>query len=415
MMGESAPIQRWVQLAGYALIVGAALMVLSPFLVPLAWAAILAFATWRPYERVRRGLGGRAWLAAALMTTLVVLLVVIPAGLLSLALAAEAGRTFADFRLSALTLPAWFSAALGELPWFGPRLADRLVRALADPSALERWILANAGGWAAAVATAAGNVGRNALDAVLALFTLFFLYRDGPILVPQIQRALQGLGGERFAVMFQPLGETIRAVMYGTLFTALSQGLLAMLGYWAAGLRAPVLLGALTALLALTPAGAALVYVSASVWLLLDGRLVGFRILQLAYFMAPAYVANMAPPFVRYWKGWNRPISRRWLGTHKTVLGFVLGVVAATLTTLVQWLVAWSGSIVTYEDWPLLGVLFGAGAMAGDSAKSFFKRRLGVEPGRPWIPFDQLDFVLGALVLVAPRVAPAWADVVTIL
>src|SRR2546425_7819699 len=39
----------------------------------------------------------------------------------SLALAAEAGRTFADFRLSALTLPVWFSAALGELPWFGPR------------------------------------------------------------------------------------------------------------------------------------------------------------------------------------------------------------------------------------------------------------------------------------------------------
>src|SRR3989442_4598948 len=133
MMGESAPIERWVQLAGYALIVGAALMVLSQFLVPLAWAAILAFATWRPYERVRRGLGGRAWLAAALMTTLVVLLVVIPAGLLSLALAAEAGRTFADFRLSALTLPAWFSAALGELPWFGPLLADRLGRPSPDP------------------------------------------------------------------------------------------------------------------------------------------------------------------------------------------------------------------------------------------------------------------------------------------
>src|SRR2546430_2021293 len=32
------------------------------------------------------------------------------------------------------------------------------------------------------------------------------------------------------------------------------------------------------------------------------GRLVLRRALQLAYFMAPAYVANMAPPFVRYWK-----------------------------------------------------------------------------------------------------------------
>src|SRR5437667_1376582 len=145
------------------------------------------------------------------------------------------------------------------------------------------------------------------------------------------------------------------------------------------------------------------------------GRLVGYRALQLAYFMAPAYAANMAPPFVRYWKGWNRPISRRWLGTHKTVLGFVVGVLAAMLVTFAQWLLAWPGSIVRYEEWPLLGLLFGVGAMAGDSAKSFFKRRLGVEPGRPWIPFDQLDFVVGALVLVHTRVALTWTDVATIL
>src|SRR3989442_3268844 len=122
MMGESAPIQRWVQLAGYALIVGAALMVLSPFLVPLAWAAILAFATWRPYERVRRGLGGRARLAAALMTTLVVLLVVIPAGLLSLALPAQARRAVAGFPLSGPNPPAWVSAGLPELPPVRSRL-----------------------------------------------------------------------------------------------------------------------------------------------------------------------------------------------------------------------------------------------------------------------------------------------------
>src|SRR2546422_738814 len=144
-------------------------------------------------------------------------------------------------------------------------------------------------------------------------------------------------------------------------------------------------------------------------------RLVPCRALQLAYFRAPAYVANMAPPFVRYWKGWNRPISRRWLGEHKTVLGFVVGVLAAMLVTFAQWRLAWSGSIVAYEEWPLLGLLFGVGAMAGDSAKSFFKRRLGVEPGRPWIPFDQLDFVVGALVLVRTRVALTWADVATIL
>src|SRR2546429_4787268 len=109
MMGESAPIQRWVQLAGYALIVGAALMVLSPFLVPLAWAAILAFATWRPYERVRRGLGGRAWLPAPPMTTPVVLLVVIPPRLLSLPPPPAAAPPLADFPLSGPAPPAWVS------------------------------------------------------------------------------------------------------------------------------------------------------------------------------------------------------------------------------------------------------------------------------------------------------------------
>jgi CDP-2,3-bis-(O-geranylgeranyl)-sn-glycerol synthase len=53
--------------------------------------------------------------------------------------------------------------------------------------------------------------------------------------------------------------------------------------------------------------------------------------------------------------------------------------------------------------------------MAGDSAKSFFKRRLGIPPGSPWIPFDQLDFVLGAMILVAPRSALSLGDIAIVL
>ena len=50
------------------------------------------------------------------------------------------------------------------------------------------------------------------------------------------------------------------------------------------------------------------------------------RTFHLVYFMAPAYVANMSAPLIKYWTGWNRPISRRWLGSHKTVMGFAIGV-----------------------------------------------------------------------------------------
>jgi CDP-2,3-bis-(O-geranylgeranyl)-sn-glycerol synthase len=139
------------------------------------------------------------------------------------------------------------------------------------------------------------------------------------------------------------------------------------------------------------------------------------RVLQLLYFMAPAYAANMAPPFVRYWKGWNRPISERRLGSHKTVVGFALGVLAAVLVTFLQSRLAWEGAVVTYDGWLDLGARMGAGAMAGDSVKSFFKRRRGVAPGGTWIPFDQLDFVGGALLLAGWRAGLGWTDVAIIL
>ena len=45
-MADSSRSQRWVQWAGHALIIGATLLVVNPFLVAVGWAAILAFATW---------------------------------------------------------------------------------------------------------------------------------------------------------------------------------------------------------------------------------------------------------------------------------------------------------------------------------------------------------------------------------
>jgi CDP-2,3-bis-(O-geranylgeranyl)-sn-glycerol synthase len=140
------------------------------------------------------------------------------------------------------------------------------------------------------------------------------------------------------------------------------------------------------------------------------------RIIQLMYFMAPAYVANMVPPFLKYWKGWNPPINRRWLGSHKTVLGFAAGVLAAVLTAALQSSLAWSAdAIAARETWLGLGLRLGIGAMAGDAVKSFFKRRAGVPAGARWVPFDQVDFVVGALVLVWPVADLSWLDAAALL
>jgi CDP-2,3-bis-(O-geranylgeranyl)-sn-glycerol synthase len=41
----------------------------------------------------------------------------------------------------------------------------------------------------------------------------------------------------------------------------------------------------------------------------------------------------------------------------------------------------------------------GLGALLGDAIGSFIKRRIGIERGRPAPLLDQLDFVIGALLL----------------
>lgn len=130
------------------------------------------------------------------------------------------------------------------------------------------------------------------------------------------------------------------------------------------------------------------------------------RAVELLVFMLPAYAANMAPPLVtRFWTGWNPPIARRAFGAHKTVLGFTAGVIAAPIVTLLAGHAGWLG----------LGLRFGLGAMLGDLAKSFVKRRVGIAPGHPWIPFDQLDFALGALALTAGVVPLTVLDVALVL
>lgn len=140
-----------------------------------------------------------------------------------------------------------------------------------------------------------------------------------------------------------------------------------------------------------------------------------FRIAQLLYLMLPVYAANMAASFARFMPGSGYPISPRWLGGHKTWLGCALAVAASMSTAWAQSRLRWSGSAVNYDDWFALGAVCGVAAMAGDSAKSFVKRRLGIAPGRPWIPADQLDYVVAGLLALSVWYRPAWIDVVVVL
>jgi CDP-2,3-bis-(O-geranylgeranyl)-sn-glycerol synthase len=54
-----------------------------------------------------------------------------------------------------------------------------------------------------------------------------------------------------------------------------------------------------------------------------------------------------------------------------------------------------------YHQWLLIGLLLGVGALVGDAVKSFIKRRIGIPPGNSLAIFDQIDFVIGAIIFIS--------------
>jgi CDP-2,3-bis-(O-geranylgeranyl)-sn-glycerol synthase len=135
-------------------------------------------------------------------------------------------------------------------------------------------------------------------------------------------------------------------------------------------------------------------------------------IVQAFWIVIPIYVANASAVIVGggtpidFGKTWND--GRRILGDGKTwrglfagtflgmTAGFGLAVVASYLSTSEYNFL----NLTNFEGFPvMILILFSLcfGALLGDVIESFFKRRIGKDRGQDWIPFDQLDFIVGAL------------------
>jgi len=147
-------------------------------------------------------------------------------------------------------------------------------------------------------------------------------------------------------------------------------------------------------------------------------------LLKLIYFMLPAYFANMAPVFSKYIfsKQALSPIDfgieikgQPLLGRHKTIGGFLFGIIVALGIGYLQarlFPYLKDFCFVNYHNlWANFSLLMGLGAMTGDLVKSFLKRRLGLKAGKPWVPFDELDFVAGALIFVSPVYFIGWLNI----
>lgn len=294
---DSPLARRVAAFAFLVFIFGLTFWVLSPFLASLAWAGILAYATWPFHQWLRDRLPGRDNLAALLMTLAVAATLLLP-------LLWVMFMVMEDVAVASATLKQLAAHGLPPLPagvraWPGGEwIAAQYQRVQADPAWARAQIDALELTDFTSLKTLVGGVGRNAAKFGLAVFALFFLYRHGDSVLAQFRGVATRWLGEAARGYIQAVGVTVRAVVFGIVLTALAQGLLAGLGYWVAGVSAPALWGMVTALVSLIPFVGPVVWVGLSLGLLAHGETQAALGLFLWGALVVSWVDNLIRPLV---------------------------------------------------------------------------------------------------------------------
>lgn len=134
-------------------------------------------------------------------------------------------------------------------------------------------------------------------------------------------------------------------------------------------------------------------------------------IIQALWLILPAYVTNASALLlgggtpIDFGKTWKD--GRRILGDGKTWQGLFAGTFIGMISGFGLSVVAKYAVLIDFpiplDDFTgfpfMIPIIFSLcfGALLGDLIESFFKRRVGKTRGEDWIPFDQLDFILGVL------------------
>jgi predicted PurR-regulated permease PerM len=265
-MVSGKSIEQAIGLTILALIVVGAFLVLKPFLSAIVWAAVLCCSTWPLFVRLKHQFGGREVLAASIMISLVICLVLIPLAALAWNMTDEV------FRLTSI-LRGWVEQGVPSLPkWLAdiPVLGNLLLRRWNDFFQKED-LIQNLSPYIGTLRTqllAVATIVANALlELILSLVIAFFLYCNGPELASAVDSIGVKLTGQRGHYLISIVTGAVRGVVEGLLAANLLQAILGAFGFWVAGIPNAILLGFFVFFLTVIPLGSGLVWIPAAIWL----------------------------------------------------------------------------------------------------------------------------------------------------
>jgi predicted PurR-regulated permease PerM len=246
---------------------------LRGFLPALAWAAIIAIATWPFYQRVKRRCPAnwRRHALPALFTIGIGLVFILPIVIFGMMMSREAHAAFTwieAIRHDGLPVPDWAAKA----PAVGPSLAAWWHENLESPesaAALVKGI--NQRDVLALSENFGSQLGRRLVIFTFTLLTLFFLFVHGE----SVSESLEYFSARLFGARGEKLGRQIVASVHGTVdglvLVGFGEGFVLAIAYYIAGVPQAALLGVATAIGAIIPFGAFVMFSIASILLIYQG------------------------------------------------------------------------------------------------------------------------------------------------
>ena len=268
-------------------------LMFQPFFNVLLWAAVLSVMFYPMHRRILERTK-RPSLAAACSTLLVILLILLPVTLVTVAVVRELSGAAAAFQASD---HSWTQSMPPGVAWLFDRLGQYVDL---DRESARRFVAARMQTWGTALAASTlmvvGGAAGAIVQTLLVVFTLFYFFRDGG----RIRHAayeMVPLQRVQWQDILTRTQDVIAATVYGVLAISAIQGVLGTFIFWALGLPSPLLWGVVMFFLSMIPmAGAFLVWVPAAIYLALTGALVKAGILAVWGVLVIGGIDNILSP-----------------------------------------------------------------------------------------------------------------------
>ena len=328
-----------------AVLIAASYWVLHLFLAAMVWAAMIVISTWSLMQGVQAHLWGRRSLAAAFMTLLLLMVLVLPLSLAFAAIVTHTEDIIGGIKsLMTITVPPtpdWVRA----LPLVGGKIAAQWEHIVTiGPEGISAVLTPYAGSVLRWFASLSGSVGMMIIQFLLTVLIAAIFYQTGDktaVWLNLFARRIAGHHGEQALIL---AAGAIRAVALGVVGTALIQTVLAGIGLFVIGIPAASVLTAVIFLLCLAQLGPGLVLIPAVIWLFWTDQ-TGWGIVMAAWTLILGTMDNVIRPLLMK-RGSDLPLLLIFAGVIGGLLAFgIIGlfigpvVLAVSFTLLNAWVV----------------------------------------------------------------------------